>query len=182
MYRFIALIGIMFSFEAYADSQWSSQFDNWVCYGKSGVMEENYQIESYTDNVSAEGDRTYNLLCTFAHKVIINNQTYLLRILFPNCQFNNDNQLITTKLIKYIENNGEVPIDDTQYKISFPPNTAYFTGAEINQDQNVKAAFLISVAGHRNINLNIQDIGNADINLNGLQQGIQNPYCNQVSN
>ncbi len=179
----IIMLGVMFSFVSNASnnasSEWSKQFNDWTCYGKSGVIEEAYKIESYTDNVSADGDRAYNLLCTFARKIELNNEVYLLRILFPNCQFNSDNQLITTKLSKYIENNAEVAIEDSKYQISFPPSVTYFTGTEINQDQNVKAAFFIELLGHTNINLNIQDIGDAGIDLGGLQQGIQTTYCNQ---
>jgi hypothetical protein len=173
------MLGIMLSYSAYADGEWNHQFGDWVCYGKSGVIEESYKIESYTDNVSADVDHSYNLLCTFAHKVTINNEAYLLRILFPNCQFTSDNQLITIKLVKYIDNNGEAVIDDAKYQVNFLPNTTYFTGAEINQDQNVKAAFFTEIIGQNSLNLTIQDVGNVNVELGGLQQGTQTTYCNQ---
>lgn len=170
----------LYSFYAKADinNQWNSQFDNWSCYGKTGIVEEIYKIDSYTDNIMAEDNRFYDLLCTFIHKFEINNEQYILRIIFPNCTFSSDNQLITIKLNKNINNNG-ITIDDSGYQISFPPQSSYFTGSEINQDQNVKMVFFNSILLNNILKLNIQDIGAIDINLSGLQQGMQQTYCNK---
>jgi hypothetical protein len=175
----IIILGMLCSFHASANAPWNSQFDDWRCHGKAGVIEEIHQIDSYTDNIMAEEDRIYDLLCTFIHKFEINNQKFSLRILFPNCVFSSENQLITTKLSIDAENNTAILLEDNSYQISFPPKTTYFTGAEINQDQNVKMVFFNAILLNDIINLNIQNIGAIDIKLNGLQQGMQRTYCNK---
>ena len=177
----IIILSCLYSFIASANTsdQWNNEFENWMCHGKAGIIEEIYKIDSYTDNVMAEEDRLYDLLCTFIHKFEVNNERYALRILFPNCVFSSENQLITAKLSKYTENNNGVLLDDNSFQISFPPQGSYFTGTEINQDQNVKMVFFNAILLNDIIKLNIQDVATIDISLMGLQQGMMHTYCNK---
>lgn len=188
--RIFILIILMLSTNIYAEDDGSfkkTQFDNWSCYFQAGVIEDIYGIDSYADNIQAERDRLYNQLCTFDYTFnlndTLNTSTYSLRVLFPECQFTNDNQLITTKLIKIDQiNNKNVitnVISSDKYRVSFLPDENNFSGAQINQDQNAKAAFFIDLIIHDKMQLNIENIGSVTINLNGIKQGLQSPYCNK---
>jgi len=177
---FILIISMISAFVYAEDGSGSTgaQFDDWSCYFKSVAVAENYQIDSYANNIYAEGDREYTSLCVLDHKFSIANTAYALHILFPECQFSNDNQMITTKLLKLEEGNNFI-IDAAGYSLSFPPDANNFSGAEINQDQNAKSAFFIDLIEHDKMQLNIVDVGNIEINLSGVRQAMQTPYCNK---
>lgn len=157
--------------------EWKSQYDDWTCYGEMGVVEEQYKIDSYTDNVEADNKEEYNLLCKFTNNVTLDGEHYLLNILYPNCDFTTGNQLITTKLFKFEADNSLTAIDDGSVKLSFPPNTAYFTALEVNRDQNIKSAFALNLLGQPTLNVSIEAVGAVDVSLSGVQKGIQNPSC-----
>lgn len=158
-------------------SEWESKYDDWTCYGKMGLIEQQYSIDSYVDNVEAENKEEYNFLCNFSSNILLNKEHYLLSILYPNCNFTTDNQLITIKVYKFEADNSLAAVKDESVKLSFPPNSSYFTALEVNRDQNVKSAFALNLLGQSTLNVNIENIGEAEINLSGVQKGVQNPSC-----
>lgn len=150
-------------------------YDSWDCYFKDGPISQANNVNQYMNSIYAETDRFYNTICIFDHKFSINNQQYAFRILFPNCEFSSDNQLITTNLVNL--SSGDV--DDSQYSLGFAPDQAGMTGTDINQDQNVKMVLFTNLISNDTLYLNIANIGNENINLSGFAKGIQNPYCNK---
>lgn len=161
-------------------NEWVSKYDEWTCEGKMGVIMEQYTIDSFTDNVEADSKEEYNLLCSFSNRMKISDAYYLVKLNYPNCDFTTSNQLFTLKVFKFQSDNSLLSINDADVKLSFPPNTSYFTAQEINRDQNVKSAFVLQIMGQEKLGLSINNLEIKELNLSGIQKGIQNPSC--VSN
>ena len=158
--------------------EWNSTVDDWLCYGTNNATTQISPTDDATmlNNMNVEGDTRYNLLCKFSYNFASNNDKYALNISFPNCQFSSDNQLINISLLK---NSSDI-IDGSTYQIRFSQDlNSYLTGNEINQDQNAKLSFFSEIISKDIMNLNIPNLGSLNINLKGLHNGIQTPYCSK---
>ena len=190
---FFIMSGLMFSMQVdAAGDQWTSNFGDWICYGKSGVIEENYAVnEMFANNPNIDDQNIYNMLCTLDYEFTLNNGAYAFHILFPDCQFSSDNERIVVRLVQYKEHTSQIErnyndyrktatiFDGDQYKITFPTDKTDFTGTDINRDQNAKGLFFIDLISQSDITIEIQDIGSTTISLDGVRQVVQSPYCNQ---
>lgn len=100
----LILLGLVFSMNAQGEevlgNKHEAQFDDWSCYFRSGMIPESYAVDGYANNIYADNEHSYDMLCTFDYQFNIYDIYYSLRILFPHCQFDSDNLLITTKLVK----------------------------------------------------------------------------------
>ena len=154
-------------------SEWDDQSGGWLCSRKDGMIEEIYQNDDMCFNFhDVEDHNNYNNLCSFDYQLIIAFEVYTLRILFPNCQFSSQNQLITVQLIK-----GDDLIDNNNYQISFSKNIDGITGANINYDQNMKVDFFVNLISNNWMNLEVLDVNAAIIPLNGLKEAMSKPFC-----
>ena len=151
----------------------NNQFDDWSCSMKNGLIEENYQDDDiFFNHHNLEDHNSYNLLCTFDYNIVFASELYTLHILFPNCQFSSENELIAIQLT-----NSSSLIGNHKYQINFSQEGEGITAADINYDQNMKTAFFVNLISNDFMQLNIDGTHNLGIALAGLQKGMSSPLC-----
>ncbi len=154
-------------------SEWSNQFDDWSCSVKNGLIEEIYQNDDMFFNFhDVEDHNDYNMLCSFDYSIALTPENHTLHILFPNCQFSSENELMVVQLTR-----GDTLIDGDNYQINFAQQEQGVTGTDINHDQNMKMAFFMNLISNDAMNIQILDVDSADISLDALQKGMSSPLC-----
>jgi hypothetical protein len=173
MRNVLYIVLLIFSLNAEANSKWESKYDNWTCSGEQGIIQESYDIaEMFNNNLNADAQDGYSMLCTLSSRFIIKQDIYTVKILFPNCEFNSDNKLIAVRLLK---NNQRLESDS--YQIGFPNDNSEMTSQEIAVYQQAKLWIFTSLMNQEKININIKGLGIVRITLDGLRKALQSSSC-----
>ena len=173
MRNVLYIVLLMFSLNAEANSKWENKYDNWTCSGEQGIIQESYDItEMFSNNLNADAQDGYSMLCTLSSSFIIKQDTYIVKILFPNCEFNSDNKLIAVRLLK---NNQRLESDS--YQIGFLNDNSEMTSQEIAVYQQAKLWIFRSLMNQEKININIKGLGIVRITLDGLRKALQSSSC-----
>lgn len=142
--------------------------NSWLCSKKLGIIEENYQDPDMFVNYHGEDNaNSYNFLCVFHYQFSLDQQQYSLEILYPNCQFY-DNDLMRVKLLDLSSNEY---LNAQEYHFKYPDHDYSIDAIDINVNQNVNHYFATNLYSSDMINLNINNMQDVDIALSGLQEG-----------
>jgi hypothetical protein len=172
--RHILYIGLLiFALNTEASSKWERKYDSWTCSGQQGMVQESYNMEEmFNNNLNADAQDGYDMLCALSSRFVIKQDAYTIKILFPNCEFNSGNKLIAVRLLK-----NDQALDSDRYQIYFPNDDSKMTSQEITMYEQAKLWLFTSLMNQRKINLHIKDLGVVKISLEGLQKGLQSSSC-----